>query len=378
MNLKPVVLIVDDDRLNRKLLADFVESQGMDFLEANNGLEALALLDDAGPSLIFCDIEMPKMDGLRFLKELARRQIDIPVIIMTGFGSIEYAVEAMKNGASDFLSKPLDFAYVQKVMQRVLERSAMEHKIREQQRQLDDDLRHAALFQQRLLPSEIDTPHLILKYRYQPMIQIGGDYLTVHKYNDSKIAVALYDVSGHGVTAAFIAHLAHNQLQMRLAEHRPPSNVIELVNRYIEKTVRGTTMFITMIVCVIDVEEKLLTVCNAGHPDVLVWKSKTAALQSIPSNVPIVGVIEKLLKADNNETRIELEPGDKIILYTDGFLEAHNREGAILEHTGFLNMAQQYADRPPQELIDNLFEQLKNYGGEDQEDDLTMMVVELK
>lgn len=378
MNEKPLILIVDDDRMNRKLLSGFISAQEMDTLEAGNGLEALVLLEDVTPSLIVSDIEMPKMDGLRFLKELARRKIDVPVIIMTGFGSIEYAVEAMKNGAADFLSKPLDMPYVLKVMTRVMQRSAMEYRIREQQRQLDDDLHHAALFQQRLLPNEIDTPHLALHYRYQPMIQIGGDYLTVHKYSDSRIAVALYDVSGHGVTAAFVAHLAHNQLQMRLAEHRPPSNVIDLVNRYIEKTVRETTMFITMIVAIIDAEEKTLSVCNAGHPDILLWRNRDSSLESISSNVPIVGVIEKLLKGDNDESHVELSSGDKIILYTDGFPEARNSEGTILEHKGFLEMVQQTAGQPSPELIASLFRQVKNYEGENQEDDMTMVVVTVK
>jgi len=299
------------------------------------------------------------------------------VVIMTAFGTMEYAVDAMKNGAADFLTKPIDLSYMLKVVGKILERCAMQQKIREQQMQLEEDLRHAAAIQRCLLPDPVDNSHLSIQYRYEPLIAIGGDYLTIHQYSNQEVTIALYDVSGHGVSAALTANLVHNQLQQRLAERRPPSNIINLLNRFILANIDKTTMFITMAIVSIDLEEGRATIANAGHPDIFLSRKGAEKLESIASHTPPVGVTAKIL-GECNESAFDIGSGDRLILYTDGFLEARNREGHMLGMEGLQGMILRNSDRNPTDFLQNMYEDLARYHAGEQDDDLTLMVIDVK
>ncbi len=171
---EPTLLIVDDEEEIRENLCDYAEFKGFNVLEAENGLEALEILEDESPDLIISDMMMPKMGGLELLQEIAKRDIDTPTVMMTAFGTMEYAIDAMKNGAEDFLSKPIDLSYMMQVVNRVLDRSAMRKKVKEQQLQLETDLQHASMIQRCLLPVPINNERFSFHYRYQPLIAIGA------------------------------------------------------------------------------------------------------------------------------------------------------------------------------------------------------------
>jgi two-component system NtrC family response regulator len=101
-------MLVDDDKNFRRVTAYALEESGFDVLTAANGAEGLDLLRDATPDVILCDLNMPVMDGLAFLGELQRQGIDIPVVVVTAYGSIESAVEAMRAGAFNYVTKPIN------------------------------------------------------------------------------------------------------------------------------------------------------------------------------------------------------------------------------------------------------------------------------
>jgi putative two-component system response regulator len=101
-------LVVDDDVQVRRTLSRVLQALGMATLEAGNGREALALLDDqGGVPLIVSDINMPEMDGIAFLREVHRRWPDIAVIMLTGVADVSTAVDCLKHGALDYLQKPV-------------------------------------------------------------------------------------------------------------------------------------------------------------------------------------------------------------------------------------------------------------------------------
>ncbi len=102
------VMIVDDDETVRDALRVFLESEGFEVVEAASAEKGLELLGSEGADLLLLDIVMPGMSGLQMLKVLQERNITVPVIMITAFGSIESAVEAMKLGAYDYVTKPLN------------------------------------------------------------------------------------------------------------------------------------------------------------------------------------------------------------------------------------------------------------------------------
>jgi len=102
------ILIVDDEAAIRSALKEVLEYEGFTIAEAADGEAALKMVLKESFDLIFCDIKMPKLDGLDFLSELKKEEIQVPVVMITGHGNIDTAVEAIKRGAYDFIQKPLD------------------------------------------------------------------------------------------------------------------------------------------------------------------------------------------------------------------------------------------------------------------------------
>jgi DNA-binding NtrC family response regulator len=123
------ILVVDDDTYIQKILADRLESLGYRVLVAADGKQALELLDHKDPQLMFLDIEMPGMKGLEVLKEIRHRQRDFPVIMITAYGSIDLAVQAMKEGAYDFIPKPFKAGHIALVVQKAIERQRLRREI---------------------------------------------------------------------------------------------------------------------------------------------------------------------------------------------------------------------------------------------------------
>ena len=114
------VLIVDDEEPIREMLQCFLETKGYRAQAAPGGREALMLIDEEQPHLVFLDVRMPEMDGLEALGRIRRAHGQVPVVIMTGYGSVDSAVTAMKMGASDFISKPVKLAELLRVVEETL------------------------------------------------------------------------------------------------------------------------------------------------------------------------------------------------------------------------------------------------------------------
>lgn len=374
---KDRLLIVDDEEDIRLNLCDFIEMEGYDIIEAENGIEALKKLEEKTPQVIISDLMMPQMGGLELLAELSNREIKIPIVIMTAFGTIDYAVKAMKSGAADFITKPIDYDLMLNVIQRVIKAAKLEQKVLEQQRQMEADLQLAGKIQKALLPKPIDNSQMILNYRFEPMIEIGGDHLTVQIYDEDHIAVALFDVTGHGVSAALVANMVQNELLRRLREERPPLNVAEHLNRFVLKTIGDTGMFLTLIIVDVDLITKTLTLCNAGHPDVFVWHQETQILESIDSHIPPIGFPTQFA-SDASETRIPLQQGDRIIIYTDGFTETNVGGDKILGKDKFKEMVQKSIRFRAVDFLDEIFRLINEINPGEPDDDRTLALIEIK
>ena len=123
---KPVILIVDDEEGIRESLSGILEDEGYDILTADSGEEAVRILRETSPDLIFLDIWLTGMDGIKTLQEIKAMKPDVPVIMISGHGSIELAVKATQTGAYDFLEKPLSLERVLLVSKRAIEKRTLE------------------------------------------------------------------------------------------------------------------------------------------------------------------------------------------------------------------------------------------------------------
>lgn len=135
------VLLVDDEEGIRTVLRVAVADAGYEVLTAANGGEALQLLEERTARLIVTDIKMPGMDGLELLGSIKRRWPDSEVIMITGHGDMDTAIEALRRGACDFITKPIH----EDALEIALERAAEKIAIRDQLREYTENLEHLVL-----------------------------------------------------------------------------------------------------------------------------------------------------------------------------------------------------------------------------------------
>jgi len=132
--MKKRILIVEDEEKLRRVLELQLMTAGFDVDKAPNAEEGLKLVDRA--SLVLSDLRLPRMDGLEFVKQVRSQNAQVPVIMMTAYGSVETAVEAMKSGATDFLLKPFSLDHLLQVVSKALE----VRDLREENRELKAEL----------------------------------------------------------------------------------------------------------------------------------------------------------------------------------------------------------------------------------------------
>ncbi|HXX92480.1 MAG TPA: response regulator, partial [Planctomycetota bacterium] len=124
------ILVVDDDPHIRQALIDRFAARKFEVLSAASGPEAVAAIAREQPDVVLLDLQIPQGDGFWVLRELRDRGLEATVIVITAFGTVDRAVQAMKEGAYDFLQKPFEPALVEEAVRRALERTALRRTLR--------------------------------------------------------------------------------------------------------------------------------------------------------------------------------------------------------------------------------------------------------
>ena len=133
---KTRILVVDDEESARNGLAKLLQQEGYVVETAADGALALAAIAENPPGLIISDLKMPNMDGMELLKQLRERGVETPTIVATAFGEVATAVAAMRAGAEDYLTKPIDFDALLLVVERTLAREELKSEAENLRRQL--------------------------------------------------------------------------------------------------------------------------------------------------------------------------------------------------------------------------------------------------
>lgn len=124
------ILIIDDEKSIRRALKEILEYEKHEVEEAEDALVALQKIDDEVFDLLFCDIKMPKMDGTEFLEKCLDSHPELPVVMISGHGNIDTAVECIKKGAFDFIQKPLDLNRILVSVKNALDRKTLVNETR--------------------------------------------------------------------------------------------------------------------------------------------------------------------------------------------------------------------------------------------------------
>jgi serine phosphatase RsbU (regulator of sigma subunit) len=289
------ILVIDDEPVVRESLAVYLGDSGFKVDTARNGDEGLAIFRNKHPDLVICDLRMPLFDGLDVLKAMNSESPETPVIVVSGQGSMHDVVTALRNGAVDYLFKPLiEMEVLEHSVRRALERGQLlkqNRQIREQleltnaelERSLDlleEDQEAGRRVQRRMLPP---TPHVFnetchFSHRIIPSLYLSGDFVDYFRIGPDRIGFYLADVSGHGASSAFVTVFLKtltNRIQRHYEKRAStnalsPSRLLTAINQELISMALGKHL--AMFVGVIDLAENKLVYCIGAHfpPPILV------------------------------------------------------------------------------------------------------------
>ncbi|MQY41880.1 SpoIIE family protein phosphatase [Epibacterium sp. SM1969] len=391
------VLVVDDSRLQRRILVASLKKWGFEVVEADSGESAMEICREEAPDLILSDWMMPGMNGIEFCRNLRKMNSDnySYFILLTSKSEKNEIAEGLHSGADDFLTKPVSSDELRARIsagERILR---MQRELSEKNRivsetldelqrvydAIDKDLMQARKIQESLVP-ELSRVYgeskvsLLLK----PCGHIGGDLVGMFSPGVNRLGFYSIDVSGHGITSAmmtarlggylssshFDQNVAMEQRFNRYYALKPPEDVASILNaRLIADT--GIEEYFTMAYCTVDLRSGLLKLVQAGHPHPLLLR-KDGTMEYIGQGGVPVGLVPDI---EYTREEVVLEQGDRLLLYSDGFTEARLENGEMLEDEGLMDLVRKCdTGQGGQEFLDELYWNLtqvmsKEHGLED-------------
>lgn len=196
------------------------------------------------------------------------------------------------------------------------------------------ELVDARRIHQALFPEPIREGPVRFNYRYEPMRQIGGDYLFVHQH-DGVTSIVVMDVTGHGIPAALTVNRLHGELERLFAENPGilPPEVLRLLNRYVHLTLANHSVYVTAFCCRVDPRSDALEYASGGHPPAFM-RAVDGRVEQLRDTAPQLGVFSTTEYQADPPRTIRFGPGDTLIAYTDGAMECADRQGRMMGIAG--------------------------------------------
>jgi sigma-B regulation protein RsbU (phosphoserine phosphatase) len=332
------ILVVDDVTENRDLLLRRLTRLGFQFVDqAANGLEALAAIGSRAYDLVLLDIMMPELDGFGVLEALRAdgRINHLPVIVISALDEIEPVVRCIELGAADFITKPFNPTLLRARVLTTLEKKALSDLTRDELRRKQYELNEARTLQLALAPppfaGEVGGRTLSIDVLLEPAKEVGGDLVDHFRIGDDMVVLALGDVSDKGAGAALMMARTHAMFRALTARpdatalFREPQRAVGIVNAALAEG-NESCMFVTFLLASIDLVTGRLAYVRAGHvpPFHRNGTGKVARLERMSG--PPLGLMDT---ADYQAHAVTLAPGDRVLIVTDGFTEAHDPADAM-------------------------------------------------
>lgn len=383
------VLIVDDSRLQRRILSSSVKRWGFEVFEAASGEEALEICQTVSPDLVLSDWMMPGMNGLEFCDAFRKETVNRYgyFILLTSKSEKNEVAMGLQAGADDFLTKPVDshellarIAAGERIlrMQRELteKNRLITDTLEELQRlydSLDSDLLEAKKLQQSLIRERhksFETGDLTLMLRSSG--HVGGDLVGFFPAGQGHLGLYSLDVSGHGISSALMtARLAgylsatapdQNVALARGADNTfyflPPEQVIETLNNLVLEEME-TEHYFTLLLADVNLETGHVRMAQAGHPHPAIQRADGRIEQSGPGGFP-VGLMSGI---EFTQFEAQLQAGDRLLLLSDGVTECPAEDGKMLEEEGLAEFMADLAEVQGSAFFETLMWKLSEFAG---------------
>jgi sigma-B regulation protein RsbU (phosphoserine phosphatase) len=318
--LQPRILIADDQPDLIDALRLLLKGEGMEIEAAMSPEATLSAIAADSFDLLLMDLNYTSdttsgREGIDLLSRVQAVDSLLPVIVMTGWGSVDLAVEAMRRGVRDFVQKPWDNAQLLSTLRAEIEEGrARRQRLALERRELDEALR----IQRKLLPSAMpQMDGWEVAASWQPASGVGGDCYDAISFGPTRLGLSIADVVGKGIPAALLMSNLQAAARAFATGAAQPAELCQQVNRILCGHI-AEGRFISFFYCLIDNEEGTLNYANAGHyPPILVRAD--GSVERLATGGAVLGVFPD---GSYEQGTVAVQSGDRLVLYTDGIIEA--------------------------------------------------------
>lgn len=377
---KKVLLVVDDDSENIQIVRSILGDK-YKIRVAMDGFKALELAKvEPLPCLILLDVIMPHMDGYEVCRQLKAepKTRDIPVMFLTGKTEVADETRGFEVGAVDYIHKPFSPPIVTaRVRTHLMLRDAHETVAR-QLLAINSELELAREVQLSILPQQIpQLQGLEIAARYLPMSSVAGDFYDFIVVDEKHIGILIADVSGHGLSAALIASMLQTALAAQSPHASDPAQVLSRLNRALHGKFR--MHFVTAAYLFVDMGKNTAHYAGGAHPPILHWHARTCEVTEYEENGLMLGPFSD---STYSATTFAVEKGDRIILITDGIVEALDSSGNEFGMDRLKQILESKHALPTNRFADALLYGLSDWSahaiGTGQADDITVLTIDFK
>ncbi len=369
------ILLVDDNQTNLQMLFQLLEkSVGGKLLVAKNGETALTIARKIKPDLVLLDIMMPGIDGFEVCRRLKADPATrpIPVIFLSALDETADKVKGLQLGAVDYVSKPFQAEEVIARVNTHLTIHRLNREVQEQRDQLEHELKVVSELQRGLLPERLPSARgLKLAVHYDTSRYAGGDYYDVVELPDGRCGLLVADSEGHSAPATVMMAMTCALFRSCPELHDRPEKVLDFINTNLCKVNKES--FVTAIYAVYDGTRRTLRVARAGHPPPILFRPAEGQAREVPCE----GVF--MMGFDPYEhipvVEIRLEPGDRVLLYTDGVSERFNPDKQPYGEERLCRQTERPGAVGPAAVVDGILQDLEAFaGGRPADDDQTLVM----
>ena len=310
-------------------------------------------------------------EGLDLLERVRTHDHSLPVVVMTGWGSIETAVEATRRGAKSFVQKPWDDSTLVEVVRREID-EGFAHRRRDAKVAREHD--EARLIQRALLPSAMpDMRGCDLGALWTPASGIGGDCYDVLRFSDDRVAISIADVVGKGLPAALLMSNLQAAVRAFATASAAPQDVCTSVNRLLCRNI-ASGKFVTFCYAVVDTARRTVNYANAGHFPPVLLHADGQVDRLAPTGL-VLGVAPDWTYLNGSA---QIGAGDRLVCFTDGITEANNPGGEEFGEDRLIDAIRANQAEPADRLARTIADAVGEWTGGAPQDDATLIVVAVK
>ena len=377
------ILIVDNDQLNRTILARNLKRDGYGVQIEDDGPRALDLLEEGSFDLILWEVQLPSLNGFDMLNHIREHPVlqHIPVVLLSKVKDLDDVIRCIEAGASDYLTKPFNPALLKARIHSCMERKSLRDqeqrllaRIKIYQERTSMELAEAKAYLLSLLPRPQHKP-FSADWRSIPSSELGGDSFGYHWIDDDHFALYLLDVCGHGVGSALLSVAVLNVLRSHTlngVDFRKPSEVLYATNQSFPMEQQNNRYF-TLWYGVYQRSTRTITYSSGGHPPALLVEPGAVVAKRIAARGMMIGAMPESRYPSQS---CEIPAGSRLFLFCDGAYEITLPDGRVYTFDEFASLLGELPKDAPVDLDAILEELFQLRGSRELEDDLSIIAVQ--